>query len=252
MTANVETFAAIYQRALDRKGGEAQLHALLGAPKSSAELLSYSDADWLDALTKKIFQSGFVWRVVENKWPGFREVFFDFVPEKMVLMSDEMLAAKATDPRIIRNASKVFTIRDNAQFMLDMARQHGSFAAMVANWPTHDIIGLWALLKKHGQRLGGNTGPYALRAMGKDTFLFSRDVEAYLRAYQIVEGSSIHGLSNLKRIQAQFNQWHEQSGWSLQQLSRLIAFSCGDNHVGLSETGFSGAGQPASADEEMA
>ena len=94
MTANVETFAAIYQRALDRKGGEAQLHALLGATKSRAELLSYSDADWLDALTKKIFQSGFVWRVVENKWPGFREVFFDFVPEKMVLMSDEMLAAK--------------------------------------------------------------------------------------------------------------------------------------------------------------
>lgn len=245
MTANVEQFATIYQRAVERKGGEAQLLALIGAPKTTAQLLCYSDADWLDALTKKIFQSGFVWRVVDNKWPSFREVFFEFVPEKMVLMSDEMLAAKATDPRIIRNATKVFTIRDNAQFLLDIAREHGSFAALVANWPTQDIIGLWALLKKRGVRLGGNTGPYALRAMGKDTFLFSRDVEAYLRAYQIVEGSSIHSLSNLKRIQAQFNQWQQESGWSLQQLSRLIAFSCGDNHVGLS-------GAMPTEDEEQA
>lgn len=233
MSLHVEPFTTIYQRALERKGGEAQLQALLGHPKSPEELQGYSDADWLDALTKKIFQSGFVWRVVENKWPSFREVFFNFVPEKMVLMSDEMLAAKATDPRIIRNATKVFTIRDNAQFLLDMARQHGSFASLVAQWPADNIIGLWALLKKHGVRLGGNTGPYALRAMGKDTFLFSRDVEAYLRAYQIVEGSSIHSLSNLKRVQAQFNCWQQESGWDLQQLSRLIAFSSGDNHVGL-------------------
>ncbi|HAG41377.1 MAG TPA: 3-methyladenine DNA glycosylase, partial [Pseudoalteromonas sp.] len=40
----------------------------------------------------------------------------------------------------------------------------------VANWPGDDTIGLWAYLKKHGARLGGNTGPYALRALGKDTF----------------------------------------------------------------------------------
>ncbi len=238
MTQPVEHFDSIYQRALERKGGAELLHAMLGAPRSPAQLLAYSDADWLDAFTKKIFQSGFVWRVVEHKWPNFRELFFDFVPEKMVLMSDEMLAAKASDPRIIRNANKVMTIRHNAQFMLDIAREHGSFARMVALWPEQDIIGLWALLKKRGERLGGNTGPYALRAMGKDTFLFSRDVEAYLRAYQIVEGSSIHGLGNLKRIQAQFNQWQQQSGWSLQQISRLIAFSTGDNVVGLTGAAF--------------
>lgn len=236
MSGPVEPFAQIYQRALERKGSAQLLQSLLGAPQSQAHLLAYSDADWLDALTKKIFQSGFVWRVVENKWANFREVFFDFAPEKMVLMSDEMLAAKASDPRIIRNANKVLTIRHNAQFLLDIAREHGSFARLVALWPEQDIVGLWTLLKKRGERLGGNTGPYALRAMGKDTFLFSRDVEAYLRAYQVVEGSSIHSVSNLKRVQAQFNQWQQQSGWSMQQLSRLIAFSSGDNSVGLAGT----------------
>lgn len=247
MTQPVERFDSIYQRALARKGSAELLHAMLGAPRSTAQLLAYSDADWLDALTKKIFQSGFVWRVVEQKWPNFRELFFDFVPEKMVLMSDEMLAAKASDPRIIRNATKVMTIRHNAQFILDIAREHGSFSRMVALWPEQDIIGLWALLKKRGERLGGNTGPYALRAMGKDTFLLSGDVEAYLRAYQIVEGSSMQSLGNLKRIQAQFNQWQQESGWSMQQLSRLIALSTGDNVAGLA-----GAATSGDDTEEMA
>ena len=116
----VEQFSSIYQRAADRKGGTAALEALSGKPLSPSQLKSYSNADWLSAFSKKVFQSGFVWRVVEQKWPGFREVFFDFAPEKILLLSDEMLAAKATDPRIIRNAGKVLSIQANAQMIYEL------------------------------------------------------------------------------------------------------------------------------------
>ena len=233
--AQVEKFASIYQRAVERKGGEAQLLALTGQPLTSAELLQYSDDDWLEALTKKVFQSGFVWRVVDNKWAGFREVFFQFAVEKMLMLPDEMLAQKAQDPRIIRNATKVLTIRHNALMIHELAQQHGSFAALVAQWPGSDMIGLWDLLKKRGARLGGNTGPYALRAMGKDTFLLSSDVEAYLRAYQVIDGG-LTSKGSLAKIQAQFNQWQQQSGLSLQHISRIVALSVGDNHLGLAGT----------------
>jgi len=246
--AQVEKFASIYQRALERKGGEAQLHALLGHSLSPAELLRYSDDDWLEAFTKKVFQSGFVWRVVENKWPGFREVFFDFAVEKMLMLPDEMLAQKAQDPRIIRNGSKVLTIRHNALMIHELAQQHGSFAAMVAHWPSDNIIGLWDLLKKQGARLGGNTGAYALRAMGKDTFLLSQDVEAYLRAYQVIDGG-LTSKSSLAKIQAQFNLWQQQSGFSLQHISRIVAMSVGDNYAGL--TGFSDATSNAADDGDL-
>lgn len=184
----VEQFSSIYQRAADRKGGTAALEALSGKPLSPAQLKSYSNADWLSAFSKKVFQSGFVWRVVEQKWPGFREVFFDFAPEKILLLSDEMLAAKATDPRIIRNAGKVLSIQANAQMIYELELEYGPFSALIADWPGERIIELWALLKKRGARLGGNTGAYSLRAMGKDTFLLSQDVEAYLRAYQVIDG----------------------------------------------------------------
>lgn len=229
----VEKFSTIYQRAAERKGGDAALESLLGQALTTAQLQRYSSADWLSAFSKKVFQSGFVWRIVEQKWPGFREVFFDFQPEKILLLSDEMLAAKATDPRIIRNAGKVLSIQANALMIHELTLEHGDFPALIAQWPAEQIIDLWALLKKRGARLGGNTGAYSLRAMGKDTFLLSQDVEAYLRAYQVIDGG-LTSQTSLKKIQAQFNDWQQQSGRSLQQISQIVALSGGDNRVGFS------------------
>ncbi len=160
-------------------------------------------------------------------------MFFDFAPEKILLLSDEMLAEKAADPRIIRNAGKVLSIQANALMIHELEQEHGSFVELIAQWPGERIIELWALLKKRGARLGGNTGAYSLRAMGEDTFLLSQDVEAYLRAYQVIDGG-LSSQSSLKKIQAQFNAWQQQSGRPLQQISQIVSMSVGDNRVGFS------------------
>jgi 3-methyladenine DNA glycosylase Tag len=146
------------------------------------------------------------------------------------MMPDEMFEQRAQDPAIIRNYNKVKTIRDNALMIDAVRREHGSFAKFVADWPSDDVIGLWAYLKKHGARLGGNTGPYALRFLGKDTFLLSRDVEGYFTQRNIISGGTTSKRS-LTAIQACFNQLHQESGRPLQQLSQIIAFSVGDNYL---------------------
>jgi len=240
-TNNVEKFSQLYQRAAERKGGKKALELLLGQKiigkklhKDNAAQQSVADLPddrILSAFTKQIFKSGFVWRVVENKWPDFEESFFNFNVEKVLMMPEEMLERKAADPKIIRNYNKVKTIKANAQMMFDQQLDNStSFAQFIANWPSSDIIGLWAFLKKHGQRLGGNTGPYALRLLGKDTFILSSDVEAYLRAQKIIDGG-LQSKKSLTAIQAYFNQLQQESGYSLTQLSRLIAFASGDNYV---------------------
>jgi 3-methyladenine DNA glycosylase Tag len=234
MVNTAEPFARIYQRACERKGGAEALEALLGQSAAPQQIAAIPDNLILGELSKKVFQSGFVWRVVRQKWPGFCEVFFDFNIEKILLMSDEMLEAKARDERIIRNASKVFTIRHNAMMIDDIARKHGSFARFIADWPTTDIIGLWAYLKQHGARLGGNTGPYALRAIGKDTFILSEDVEAYLRSTNVFDGG-VSSKRSLSQIQQQFTAWQQQSGRSLQHISQIIALSGGENFVGMQQ-----------------
>ncbi|MFA0014080.1 DNA-3-methyladenine glycosylase I [Vibrio lentus] len=89
---------------------------------------------------------------------------------------------------------------------------------------------MWDYLKKHGKRLGGNTGAYTLRQMGKDTFILSSDVEAHLRSTDVVDSGR-----NTKRAQLAagkaFNEWQQQSGRSLSEISQIVAYSCGDNRV---------------------
>ena len=219
-----EDFSSIFARAALRHGGEKNLEAKLAQPLTDHELHQLGDDRWLAAFSQKIFQSGINWQVVRNKWPGFEEVFFTFDIEKMLLMSDEMWEAKAKDPRIIRNYGKVMTIRENALMINECQAQHTSFANFIAQWPTHDITGLWRYLKQHGKRLGGNTGPYTLRAMGKDTFLLTKDVEGYLRHHEIIT-TGRDTQSALSAAQQAFNHWHEQSGLPYCSISQCIALS---------------------------
>lgn len=224
MGVSYESFEDIFQRAALRHGGVEALEGKLSQPLSADEITTIADDRWLSAFSQKIFQSGINWQVVRNKWPGFEEVFFGFDIEKMLLLPDEIWEEKAKDTRIIRNFGKVMTIRDNALMMQEIQQQHGSFSRFVAQWPTSDIVGLWQYLKKHGKRLGGNTGPYTLRAMGKDTFILSRDVEGYLRHHNLLTTGK-DTQSALKDCQTAFNHWHEASGRPLCQISQCIALS---------------------------
>jgi hypothetical protein len=59
-----------------------------------------------------------------------------------------------------------------------------------------------------------------------------RIFEVYFRAHDIITGD-IQTKSSLNAIQTSFNDWQKQCELSLGQLSRLIAYATGDNHVHL-------------------
>ena len=83
--------------------------------------------DYLEVMSKSVFQAGISWRVVENKWPGIKEAFRDFDAEAVARMSPEDIDALAKDTRVIRNYRKLVAIVENAQTMLDLEAEHGSF-----------------------------------------------------------------------------------------------------------------------------
>ena len=220
-------FADFYKQAVKVKGGEAELKALWPQALPADELADIPDDRWLSHMTKCVFRAGFVWRVIEQKWPGFEDAFSGFNPQGMAHLSDERLAEIAQDERIVRNAQKVNTVRDNAIFVLDIAAEHGSFAEFIAHWPNDDIVGLWALLKKRGKRLGGNTSAMILRGMGKDTFVLSNDVCAALQKAEVIARPNPSSQAEMKAIQAAFNQWQQESGLKLCEISRTLAASIG-------------------------
>lgn len=216
-------FDPIYQRAVARKGGETALRKLLPKPRTSAQLRKITDDRWLAEITRRVFCAGFVWKIIEHKWPNFEKVFKGFKPAAVAQMSDEVLEKLASDARIVRNYRRIKSVRENALFVLEVAGEHGSFGRFIADWPADDIVGLCAVLKKRGSRLGGMSGQYLLRFMGKDTFLLSADVITCLNNHGVITTTSPTSKRDLEKIQRTFNQWHGQTGLSLSALSRIAS-----------------------------
>ena len=217
------SFQSIYDIAAKNRGSVELLEAILPKHKSLEVLADLTDDRYLSMMTRCIFRAGFVWRVIDNKWPGFESAFANFNPMAVAHFSDERLEELAQDRSIVRNFTKIVSVRNNAVYVLDKQRSHGSFGAFIAEWPTNNITGLWLELKKKGCRLGGNSGPMMLRSMGKDTFLMTKDVCAALVNHGFVDKISPTSQRDLKQVETVFGALRDQSGRSLCEISRILA-----------------------------
>lgn len=224
----MRAFKEIYAIAAKRKGGPAALEKLIGEhkPKSRAALARIGDDRWLSQMTACVFRAGFSWSVIDKKWPGFEKAFWGFAPKRCAAMSDKDLDALLKNKEIVRNAAKILSVRDNAIWLLALAKEHGSAARFFADWPDADYAGLLDLLKTKGARLGGNAGMMAMRFMGRASYVLSEDVVARLVAEGVVDKAPT-SKSAMKKVQAAFNRWAEESGRDLTAISRTLAMSVG-------------------------
>jgi 3-methyladenine DNA glycosylase Tag len=224
------SFDAVRTRAEARKGGAEAVARLLPPKPDYAALAALGDDRALAEMAKRVFSAGFAWSVIESKWPGFEEAFQKFEPARLVFEPDEYWEALTKDARIVRNAAKIFSVRANAKFVRDVAKEHGSFGQFLARWPSSDEIGLLDLLSKRGDRLGGNSGQMLLRFLGWDGFVCSKDVVACLRDAGLDVGEEIKSKRELKLVQEQFNAWAKETGLPYAHLSRICAMSTGENY----------------------
>lgn len=222
----MRSFDEIFRIAAERKGGSKKLEASLERPKSARQLAAIGDDRWLSCMTRCIFQAGFNWKVVENMWPGFEAVFDGFDVGRCAMLNDDDFVRLTSDTRIVRNGAKIRSVQVNAVFISELAKEHGSAAKAFAEWPAEDYVGLLDLLKKRGDRLGGASGQYFLRFMGKDSFILSRDVTARLIAEGVIDKAATSQKA-IANVQDAFNTWRRQSGRSLTEISRVLAMSTG-------------------------
>ncbi|MEM1140708.1 MAG: DNA-3-methyladenine glycosylase I [Pseudomonadota bacterium] len=223
----MRTFEDLYAWAAERKGGSDALEGLFDPVKSPKALAAIPDDRWLSDMTRRVFQAGFNWSVIDNKWEGFEAAFDGFDPGRWTLMSDADLDRLVTDTRIVRHAAKIQSVRDNAIFIARLAKDHGSAGRFFGQHPKTDYVGLLDTLKKQACRMGGTTAQYFLRGMGVDSVIFTRDVAAALVREGVVDKAPT-SKKDLAAAQHAFNVWMEESGRPLGHISRVLAFTVGD------------------------
>jgi len=158
-------------------------------------MLAYHDEEWglpshddvhlFELLTLEGAQAGLSWSTILRKRDGYRRAFAGFDPEAVASYTPADVERLLEDPGIVRNRLKVESTVANAARVLEVQREHGSFAAYV--WRFVDgvpIVGRWRSLselpsetemsrllskelKKRGFRFVGPTVCYAfMQAVG--------------------------------------------------------------------------------------
>jgi 3-methyladenine DNA glycosylase Tag len=121
--------------------------------------------DYLDVLSKSVFQSGMSWRVVEAKWAGTREVFYGFDPERLVDLTPDDVDRLAQDTRLIRNRRKIEATIHNAQTLIDLDREHKGFKRYLESFGNYEDLS--ADLIKRFKFLGRMGAYYFLYVVGE-------------------------------------------------------------------------------------
>jgi 3-methyladenine DNA glycosylase Tag len=137
------------------------------------------------------------------------------------------------DTRIVRNWQRIKAVQDNVAWVLYQSEKSGGFGQFLADWPTSDQVGLLKVMKKEGARLGGMSAQWLLRFIGKDGFVLSTDVVTALKGTGLDISDTPTSQRDLNKIQAQFNEWHEQTDLPYAYLSKILACSVGENYGAL-------------------
>ena len=133
------------------------------APK---KILPKDLSEYLEIMSKSVFQSGMSWKVVESKWPTTREAFHDFQIGAVAAMDEMAVDALADDTRVIRNRRKLQAITDNARRMIELDEEYGTFQKYLRS---HDSF--WDLVKdlrKQFKFLGDMGAYYWLYVVGEE------------------------------------------------------------------------------------
>jgi DNA-3-methyladenine glycosylase I len=123
-------------------------------------------ADYLDVITRAVFQSGMSWRVVEAKWDGFRKAFAGFDPDTVAAFADDDVERLVADTGIIRNRRKIEATVTNAQAILALDGEPGGFVGWLRS--QEDFDATVAALRGEFRFVGDTGAYYFLYVVGED------------------------------------------------------------------------------------
>lgn len=135
-------------------------------PDAPEQIVPESLNDYLEVMTKAVFQSGMSWKVVNSKWPGFIAGFQEFDVAKVASMDQSAIDDLAADTRIIRNRRKIVATVYNAQRLIDLDEEHGGIRNYIRSHG--DFYGVLKDVRKQFKYMGDTGTYYWMYVLGEE------------------------------------------------------------------------------------
>lgn len=104
-------------------------------------IIDYHDKEWgvpvhddrllFEFLILESAQAGLRWQLILQKRDNYRKAFDNFEPEKVATYDEQKIEEFLSDQGIVRNRLKIRATVANAQAVLEMQKEHGSFDSYI-------------------------------------------------------------------------------------------------------------------------
>lgn len=97
-------------------------------------------SDYLDVMTRAIFQAGLSWKLIAAQWPAFREAFSNFDANIVSQMTESDINRLCADTRITRSRRKIEATVKNAATMLELDRRYKGFKNYLHSFDSYEKL----------------------------------------------------------------------------------------------------------------
>jgi 3-methyladenine DNA glycosylase Tag len=97
-------------------------------------------SDYLEVMTRAVFQAGVRWQQIAQNWEAYGVAFAAFDPIQVAAFDDLDVERALQVPGILRMRKKAFATVNNAKALLEVERDFGSVGAYVASFPTYPDV----------------------------------------------------------------------------------------------------------------
>ncbi len=99
-----------------------------------------TSADYLEVMSKSVFQAGIKWSTIDEKWPAFRKLFKNFDAKLVSAFTTEDIQRLATDESILRSPRKIDATVKNARTILAIESEFGEFAKYLQSFKDYSAL----------------------------------------------------------------------------------------------------------------
>lgn len=108
--------------------------------------------DYLEVMSRAVFQAGLSWASIASHWDAYREAFDGFDPAKVALYTEGDVDRLMRADGVLHSARKIRAIVTNAAAIVELDRKHGGFPKYLRSFP--DYAALAADFKKRFKFMG--------------------------------------------------------------------------------------------------
>jgi hypothetical protein len=97
-------------------------------------------ADYLEVMTRAVFQAGVTWKQIAQAWPAYRTAFDDFDIERVARFGAADVERVLETPGILRSPRKVHATLRNARALLEIDALPGGVRGYLRSFSGYDAL----------------------------------------------------------------------------------------------------------------